>query len=235
MFFINFYFHLQSVSKVTGTSTNITSTGNKDQQHVHSLTSIAESQDPQLKSVNTDLAGAETYDNRGMKSSLNVPNRNFYPVQNEKGQTSEGKLLDTKVFKSLLSDLLTRLDAYESKQKQRFHIPAGQNNRLNQLNPFPKMEEHRHINAQNIRHCTLHGLWLSTVAGAAIELIPEQQQGHIEIHTRIFELPDNPYPPLINSQWTGKGIISQESPTTLTIVFQEHIDTGKENHVSSNQ
>lgn len=147
------------------------------------------------------------------------------------------KLLDTDVFKALLKDLLTRLDSFAPQQQQQLETlnPSGSGGVVNSYNSLANNEQGpRHINSHNARHCVLHGLWLSTVAGAAIELLPEQQEGHIEIHTRIFELPDNPYPPLINSQWTGKGIISQESPTTLTIVFQEHINTEKENHVCKN-
>jgi len=145
-------------------------------------------------------------------------------------------VLNPKAFKSLLSNLLTNLDnpPPESFSTSSLNmVPPSQNvdHRRRGGETSSRLSGHskRHINSISHHHCSLHGLWLSTVAGAAIELKPERMQNHVEIHTKIFELPDNPYPPLLTSQWTGKGIISQESPTTITVVFQEHIDGEKEN------
>lgn len=140
------------------------------------------------------------------------------------------KVLDTDIFKGLLKDLLDKLDNEANAFPSPSLLPNGK------IGSSGGSKRPRHINSlkTDARHCVLHGLWLSTVAGAAIELHPvKQDRGHTEVQTKIFELPDNPYPPLLTSQWTGKGIISQESPTTLTIVFQEHIDTEKENHVNA--
>lgn len=209
--------------------------------NVTTTTNNADSK-PKLKSVNlvSDMNGVgDTRDNynpnpyRNQQLSTKKVEETPHTIKDDR------KLLDTDVFKSLLKDLLTRLDTFAPQQQQQEHAtftaPPGSGGAVNSYNSLVNNEEGpRHINSHNARHCVLHGLWLSTVAGAAIELLPEQHEGHIEIHTRIFELPDNPYPPLINSQWTGKGIISQESPTTLTIVFQEHINAEKENHVCNN-
>lgn len=129
------------------------------------------------------------------------------------------QVLETETLKKLLKGLLERVEA-------QLH-PSKGSAATNSLTTG----EGPHNIETDAHHCILHGLWLSTAAGAAIEMIPDQLDRHMEIHTKIFDLPDNPYPPLITSQWTGKGIISQESPTTLTVVFQEHIEGAHENHV----
>lgn len=77
--------------------------------------------------------------------------------------------------------------------------------------------------------CNIHGLWLSTVAGVAIELIPILQEGHIEIRTKIFDQLNLSQNGILSGEWTGSGMISQESPTTITIVFQEHFSRESNN------
>lgn len=65
---------------------------------------------------------------------------------------------------------------------------------------------------------------MSGVAGVAIELLPViKDHGRIEIRTKIFDLPDPSSKGILTPQWTGSGMISPESPTTMTILFQEHI------------
>jgi len=78
--------------------------------------------------------------------------------------------------------------------------------------------------ADYLYHCNMHGLWMSSVAGVAIELLPVvKEHGRIEIRTKLFSLPDEPLRKgILTSHWTGSGMISPESPTTMTIIFQEH-------------
>jgi hypothetical protein len=107
--------------------------------------------------------------------------------------------LDPATVKQMLKELLERIDKLEAQSVMKGGIQP--------------------VVTITHGHCNVHGLWLSTVAGAAIELIPVEHDGHIEIRTRIYDLPENPQKGLITSQWTGTGMISSESPTTINIVF----------------
>ena len=82
--------------------------------------------------------------------------------------------------------------------------------------------------------CNIHGVWLSPWAGVAIELLPTMRDGHIEIQAKLYNLDphkehqiiSNGKPrkkALLSSGWTGRGLISPERPTTLTIIFQKRI------------
>lgn len=71
--------------------------------------------------------------------------------------------------------------------------------------------------------CNIHGMWVSQVAGAGVEFLPTMEHGRVDIRTKIFDLP-NMKGGILSSHWTGHGMMSHESPTTMTIVFQEHLD-----------
>ncbi|ODN03561.1 hypothetical protein Ocin01_03128 [Orchesella cincta] len=135
--------------------------------------------------------------------------------------TVNGKVMDSQVLKLLLKNLMTKLES------------RGTN--VSSKSQSQQTGGPRRMRSPKRRHCNLHGLWLSIVAGAAIELIPDKQHGHIGIQAKIFDLPDNPFPSVINSQWTGKGMISPESPTTITVIFQEHIDAEAGNHAKERE
>src|SRR5271154_2653292 len=98
-------------------------------------------------------------------------------------ENSHGTQLDSKVVKNALKELLNKLELAE-------HDPEP---------------------TKSHGHCNLHGLWLSAVAGAAIELLPHSNG---VIDTKIFDIPDPPKGHMIDSHWTGRGMVSLESPTT---------------------
>ncbi|OXA65199.1 uncharacterized protein LOC118434074 [Folsomia candida] len=80
-------------------------------------------------------------------------------------------------------------------------------------------------------HCNIHGMWISSVAGVAIELLPiVHEKGRVEIKTRIFELQNTLVKGILTSKWTGNGVIYPDSPTTMTIVFQEHMNEIENHH-----
>lgn len=80
--------------------------------------------------------------------------------------------------------------------------------------------------------CNIHGIWFSKVAGVGIELIPEVRDHHIQIRTRMFNVPWlKGSEAVLSTDWVGNGMISPASPTTTTITFQEVlIQRKKVNH-----
>jgi len=124
------------------------------------------------------------------EARMNAVNDDIFPGM----KTDNEAQLDSGLVKNMLKELLKKLDGIE-------HDP-------------------KHSKSTSHGHCNVHGLWLSTVAGAAIELLPDAKG---VINTKIIDLPQPPEGALINGHWTGTGMISKESPTTITIVFQEHI------------
>jgi hypothetical protein len=86
-------------------------------------------------------------------------------------------------------------------------------------------EKSKSVVAVQNGQCNIHGVWLSSVAGVAIELLPIMEEtGRIEIRTKIFNQLNGSQKGILSNQWTGNGMVSRESPTTMTIVFQEHIN-----------
>ncbi|CAL8101538.1 unnamed protein product [Orchesella dallaii] len=196
------------------------------------------SNNSKVKAKSTFVQGAQRDEMLDPVNTLNLEQAGNISVNGQPNLSENqvlplnGEVIDSQALKLLLKKLLARLESHNNNTSssgstsQTFSSSTSQT----QSQGTKGKGGQRRIRTLKRRHCNLHGLWLSTVAGAAVELIPIQRYGHIEIQTKIFELPDNPFPSVINNRWTGKGMISPESPTTITVIFQEHIDAEAENH-----